>query len=588
MLVAIAACNSAPTLSVVVQHPDGLVVATTEVTVYESQTLTCTDVEFGLLNASELQPLITADEMLESGGATTGDLDGISRTNNKVIVARGFDASGTLIAAGCVQQGVVSANTTVTIDTVVAATVAIDPPDGSDMTATMISATDPSGALIDGRAISWTVYGPASSMPASTTYATVTSDGVWQATSPTCTAQGIAQVHVVPPSTVGGYAVQMRVAWSTEPAPLFTNLSTSEFGGQALAGAPSGVSKACAIRHAGTTQRLVCVDSTNTATDYAVTVSNGVASLQAMGTQSAPASTVALISVPNGNDLGVYAVDNNGSLTALFGAPAATNTGSRCLSNCTDAIVLPACDSITGKIVVRAPTELHLLDYSGNFLKLASAPFAQLDNAGCVTDLDATGTPSLVQAFSAIAHVTTAGATTTNVALFACTNTDCVQVGSGVDASLERGASLGFTGGAEPRLVVPSFDATGVVLLQLVLTSTTGVIERARMPAASLPLQIVGGQFDGDGSPDLLWDVQTPKGTSFEVAYARQVDNEPLEALTQATSASVDDILSGDLTGDGLDDVVVVAASTLVTGVAVVPMSAPVQTTVTADPTCSP
>ena len=182
MLVTLAACTSDPTLEVVVQHPDGLAVASTDITVYESATLTCQDVEFSLLDDVQLQALATADEMISPGGAITGNLDGISRTNNKVIVARGYDASGDLVAAGCAQKALVSGKDSATISTVLAATVAIQPPADATVLATTVTATDPSGAVIDGRPISWTVYGPAGSVPSSTSNITVTSDGVWEPT----------------------------------------------------------------------------------------------------------------------------------------------------------------------------------------------------------------------------------------------------------------------------------------------------------------------------------------------------------------------------------------------------------------------
>jgi hypothetical protein len=590
-LVVLAACNAAPTLTVVVHHPDGLVVATTEVTVYESQTLTCIDVEFGVLPEAELAALITGDETLEPGGAVTGTLDGISRTNNKVIVARGFDTTGALVSASCVQETTISGNETVTIDTVVAASVAIQP-QATTNAATMVTAIDPSGALIDGRAISWTVYGPAGSVPASTTLATVYSDGVWDAANPTCTAMGSAQVHVVPPGSVDGYAVQMRVAWSTAPAPLFTNLTNASFAGTPLPSPAATVTRPCAIRHAGTTQHLVCVDGSYTATDYAVNVSNGVASLAAASTQAAPATTIALVSIPNNGDLGVYAVDSNGNLNALFGAPAATNKGTVCLAaGCVDdAIVVPACGDTAGKVVLHATGDLRIVDYSGDYALGSGNPFgagtSKPFDAGCVTQLDSMGSAGLVQSIAAFDVLSSA----TSLTLFACNATGCIADATGLSTASTHGTTVGFVGGSEPRLVAVSVDATGVVLLELIISSSGNVIERSRMPAASLPARIVSGQFDTDGEPDLVWDVSTAKGTSFEVSYARQVDDEPLEALSPASSANVDNnnILVGDLTNDGIDDLVVLGSGSNTVGAAIVPMGMPMSTSVTGDTPCSP
>ena len=593
-LIALSACNSAPTLSVDVVHPSSITVANTEVTVYESASLQCTDVEFGLLDASQLQALATADETIDPGGATTGNLDGISRTNNKVIVARGFDTTGALLSAGCVQVGTVSKSETVTITTVVAATVAIDTSANSNAVA--VTATDPNGALIDGRAISWTVYGPAGSVPASTTIATTSSDGVWDATNPTCTSNGVAEVHIVPPSTVAGYAVQMQIAWATEAFPIFTNLTSASFTGQTLPTPPAKMVHPCAIRHAGTTQRVVCLDATFSATEYAMTVSAGSGALVAMDSASAPASTQALIAVPTGSgDLSIYAVDNTGSLTALFGAPAPTNTGMKCAMTdptcINDAIVAPACDTTQGKVVEHGVDAIHLADYNGNAIGGTFGPTTSgLDSAGCLTQLSATGSgTSLVQAISAVTLDNTADANgVTDVGLFLCGENACVAAPSGIDDALVKGAAVGFVGGTEPHILVPSVDATGVVLLDLIASSTNGVIERSRMPAAAMPNRILTGQFDTDGEPDVFWDLTSAKGAAFEIAYAREVDDEPLEALSPAVASTVDQILTGDLNGDGIDDIVVIASAVTTTGAAVVPVGVPTPSNVVADPACSP
>jgi hypothetical protein len=543
----------------------------------------CTDVELGLLDEVQLEALTTADETIEPGGATTGNLDGISRTNNKVIVARGFDTSGALLSAGCVQVGTVSGNQTITIQTVVAATVALDTVANSASIA--VTATDPNGALIDGRAISWTVYGPAGSVPASTTIATTSSDGVWDATNPTCTSNGLAQVHVVPPSTVSGYAVQMRVAWATEAFPIFTNLTSASFTGQTLPTPPVKMAHPCAIRHSGTTQRVVCLDATFSATEYAMTVTNGSGSLVAMDNASAPTTTQALIAVPTGSadDLSIYAVDNTGNLTAMFGAPAPTNIGTKCPvtdSTCiNDAIVAPPCGTTPGKIVEHGVDAIHVAEYNGNAIGGTFGPTTSgLDSAGCITQLSATGSgTSLVQAISAVTLDSTSDASgVTDVGLFLCGPNACIAAPSGIDDALVKGAAVGFVGGDEPHILVPSVDATGVVLLDLIASSTNGVIERSRMPAAAMPNRILTGQFDSDGEPDVFWDLTSAKGAAFEIAYAREV------------ATSVDQIITGDLNNDGLDDIVVVASAPTQTGIAVVPIGVPTPSTVVADPPCSP
>jgi hypothetical protein len=94
----IAACGSDPTLAVSVTHPSVVTVATTEVTVYESDSLKCTDIEFARVDPAGLEALAADDVTLD--GSASGGLSGISRTGHKVIVARGFDANNALVTIG--------------------------------------------------------------------------------------------------------------------------------------------------------------------------------------------------------------------------------------------------------------------------------------------------------------------------------------------------------------------------------------------------------------------------------------------------------------------------------------------------------
>src|SRR2546430_5198727 len=87
-----AACASDPTLHVTVTNPQGLPIVSTTITVYESDSLRCEDVEFSRLTDAELGAAAVTAETIDATGNTTGALSGISRTDHKVIVARGVAA----------------------------------------------------------------------------------------------------------------------------------------------------------------------------------------------------------------------------------------------------------------------------------------------------------------------------------------------------------------------------------------------------------------------------------------------------------------------------------------------------------------
>ena len=402
-LVVITACGSDPTLAVTVTHPTGLSVAKTTVTVYESTTLHCSDIEFSRLDAVALDALATSEADLDSPGAV-GSLSGISRTDNKVIVARGFDASGTLISAGCVEKGVVSGADTVAITTLVAAVVSIHPPTDTTLDVA-ITLTDASGVqLPDSRPVIWTVYGPAGSTAANPSNVTSPSDGVWEPALPSCVTGGsVLRLRPNPPSILGGYAVQVRAAWAVEQPPSYTSLAAPAFGAVDLGGTvlSTTAKRACAIRISGAAKHLVCADNADMAHEYAITVSAG----RAIATQVGPAvnalpmppllqHVVAVVGVASGTDRNVYAVSDRGILVPLFGAPAPTDTSAQCVTfPCNDAMVVPACNMIGAKILL-APTlgkTVHQIDTHGGNPTTFDVPNGsevRLDNAGCVTQLD--------------------------------------------------------------------------------------------------------------------------------------------------------------------------------------------------------
>ncbi|MFT3696636.1 MAG: VCBS repeat-containing protein [Kofleriaceae bacterium] len=591
VFVLIAACSSDPTLSVTVTHPAGIVVTKTTVTVYESTTVHCSDIEFARLDDAGLQGIATSEAEIESGTAT---LDGISRLGTKIIVARGYDSNG-LVSAGCVEHGEVVGSDSVEITTLTAATVSVHGPD--DPTASnglQLTLTDQtSRPITDGRPVLWTVYGAAGSIAADTSSTTSTSDGEWEPTLPSCAnAQGQVTVHPTPPTTLGGYAVQLRVAWAVEEPPMYTTLASPPFSTLAV---PPGITlsttakRACALRG----KQLICVDSSDQAHLWDISVVNAKPSLTANGTQAALLGSppgqhvIGVYAVPNSNGPpDVYAVSSAGDLVVLFGGTQPTNTPTGCgatlVTNCNDAIFVPTCGSSPAKVLLNLGKYVHAIDARGgnavDFM-LTDTTFARFENAGCVTVLQDGNASLLGQFVTAPVTGTTSASTATH--LIGCNATGCRDT----DVLLTRGAGVGFTGGTEPRIVGTTVDASGVVLVEAVIGPQGGTIERARMPAVGLPDRIVAGQFDADTDPDLFFDITTrASSSSFELGYARKIGTDNLEALSPAQDFTVEDLLVGDINGDGRDDIVVISDMSFY----IIPfgVTLPAQT-LTADETCS-
>ena len=200
-----------------------------------------------------------------------------------------------------------------------------------------------------------------------------------------------------------------------------------------------------------------------------------------------------------------------------------------------------------------------------------------------MTQLQNTGVPLLGQLATVHGGTTAVQLAVSGTFLVNCSAGACALLS---DVSLTRGAGVGFTGGTEPRIVAATVDATGVVLVSDVFSAAGNTIERARLAAAAIPDHIVVGQVDTDTDSDLFWDIAARSGaTNFEIAYGRKIGADNLEALSATQNADVSALDIGDLTGDGLDDLVVVTAA----GVAIIPMGVPIPApTPNTDATCMP
>ena len=464
-------------------------------------------------------------------------------------------------------------------------------------TDTVVTVTDANGGpLPDERPVLWTVYGAAGSMAANPANITAVSDGVWEPKLPSCVGAdgsktGTLTIHPNPPSSISGYAVQIRAAWAVEEPPAFTSLAASSFGlvDLGITAYSTTARRACQIRVSGTTHHLVCVDDAQMARDYAITFTNGhaTATQQGAAVLAAPAGqkTIALAAVASATTRDVYGVSDKGVLTPLFGAQTPTDAGPVCpIAPCTDAMVVPTCGNAAAKMLIATVSSFHQIDARGGNSQLVGVPGGndvRLDNAGCVTSLQSSGEPLLAQVATVHGGTTALELLNSGTFLVNCTTGACAVL---QNIPLTKGAGVGFTGGSEPRVVITTVDATGVVLVSEVFSPAGGAVNRARMPAVSIPNHIVAGQVDTDTGPDLFWDVSARSDTtSFEIGYARMVGDANLEALSAQNGYSVGDLLSGDLNGDGLDDLVIVTSA----GVTIVPMGVPIPApAANSDPTC--
>lgn len=600
----LSACGDDISLRVAVDHPADVTVDLTTVTVYESANLSCIDVAFARVGGDELDAAKVTEQSVSSDGEITGALTGISRVDHKVIVARGYSDTGAWITAGCAEQDVVDETITITIDTmptVIAATV-LDI-DQSDPFLAVLATTDATGKAVSDRRVAWTVYGPAGSMPVQTTNVASPSDGIWEPTQASCTQQsGAATLHPPPPDVIGGYAVQLRAEWAVDLPARYSRFIAS-FADKMIA-PPNQSKKYCAIRKSGTTARLVCLDN-NVARDYEVTVSGGQVSLVQRDMMMLGAEALAVVAVPSGEDRDVYMMSTRGVLVPLFGAPMADNSAAPCADNsCTvdDVIAVPACGSLPGKLIVHldttGPGQLKQMNARGGGTQdlptgmLALGVLVQLDNAGCVTRADASGgAPTLRQVVTY--HVGSKNALGEFVAVATRAAYNC-SAAACMGNELFPGAGVAFTTGTESRMLATLVDATGVVVAELVMAPDTAnrdrFVERARSPAAGIPDRIRAGHYDDDGELDLFWNISARRGTTFQVAYAREVGDQRLSALSGIQPIAVTSIDSGDLTGDGYDDMMFIGDVTaLISGVVVIPMNAQGPAlAIPSDSTCSP
>lgn len=613
LVICLSACGDDLALVVDVQH--ALPVARTVISVYESDLLDCAKIEFGDVDAAALSAALVAEEIHDARGVT-GSLDGISRTERKYVVARGYDADGTLLTAGCATKDVVGGVDHLALATQEALTVSaiLDPLDPAYTFVVVASAPDGSPPSTR-RKVSWQVYGPDGTKPVRADLATMVPPEVnqpqqsdWVPVKDACTNDtGVARIHPIPLDQIGGFATRIRASWMANTLPLQSALSKVDpTAVTSIRPAPS-VTRPCAVKIANGERRLVCLDTqtgSNVAREWKISASAGRGNATQTNMTAIAPTPVALVAVPSstgGRD--VYLVDTSGGLTPLFapGAPSAA----ACLS-CTvsDALYMPACtDDAEAKILVQVgPLLLRtfapglgnrnpVLDYVDPASIPGTLKSIQLDRAGCVTQIAPTVGNKQRQAvtFVAKSEVMVGGIPVeipSAHGFFGCGGASCNKLDF---PASEAGTAFVQVDANENRIIGAAADAGGVVLSSwVVLPDPQGrvyrLIERDRVPSAALPNHIVAAKLDDDSGYDIVSDFPTKRGSTIEIAYSRIAAGQRLQAVSGTQPVIYSDLVIDDITNDGFPDLIALGTIAGATAVVVVPTRvAPLETTTVAE-----
>jgi hypothetical protein len=570
------ACGDDLSVVVDVTHPGP--VAKTVISVYESESVDCPKIEFGDLDDDALASALVAEEIHGPDGAVvSGDLDGISRTEEKAIVARGYDDTGFLLTAGCTMKGVVKGKDRVVVDTVSSMIVSVLTETTDPAYQIAVLATKPDGTFLNKREVSWHVYAPIGTEPIAPSLATVVGDSEWQPPRGSCTnGNGVARIHPVPPSLLGGFATRIRASWAANTLPLETALSRADVSLGYPLRPPASAKHACAVKVSGTQRRLVCLDTdiggNPIARELSISVGAGRASLTSTGTVSLTTQPVGVFAKPGvtNGDSDVFAIDVNGTQRAVFSSASVSPT---LCGGCTitDYLYMPSCnapDNVAKIVLQTDATTLGVIQATGGTM-LPLGTFAdmsisdlELKSSGCVNQISAMSTKLDRQVV--VFDVTTSDGTKLTRGFYNCDPSGCNKLLLPVP---EGGVAFATSITGERRLVGPSLDATGLVMSSWVIRPTFDMItridlllERDRLPAAQLPHELVIGQLDDDAGYDLIWDIPAMRGTTLELAYSRMAGDQRLEVVAPITNLQTDDLILEDLSGDGHPELVLVSA----------------------------
>jgi hypothetical protein len=505
---------SDPTLTVEVHIPDAYRASVARVTLvdYELAGLSCDAIAFGDEPAQTLEGALTTKVETRPGDAAA--LAGVSRTERKALVARGLDASGNLVVAGCAVADVIDGDAVLAIDTEPAAIVTVDAhrADTSfDSAPISVRVLDALGAPLPDRWITSRVFGPggkpgggtgAPGCPLAGVDACVRSNG-----------NGNASWTPPAPTHPGPEVVEVHAEWARAQPPLVAGFVAplSTFFVLHLGGAAQPAS--CVAYRAAAGVRLACLATTLAGNLEVQHLGwNGSAMARLPGSPAVPGAQV-LIALPDGVTDRPIAITTGGDwIDAVSGQTFAhvTPPGSATIDS---AMVVPACGKSAFVAIGFSNGSVGSYDPTGalltNFASSSDRVF-ELGGAGCISDVGAPTT----QYRAVVMTDTSASTLGATFAYVECPGPKTCRpawVGLG---------GIGFVAGetGERRLAIGQIDLSGVIVNEWLLDPSAKDPDELVAPlahdAVSVPEDILGGDFDGDGHPDRAWLILGASGTN--------------------------------------------------------------------------
>lgn len=534
-----------------------------EVSVYQRDDLTCDDIAFDKLSADEQRAI------LRSTG--DGSLDDIPRLGRKAVVARGYgrtridpDAER-LIIAGCAEVDEITDQTRIEIETEPVATVAIDTtliPNGKGAVNIAVIAIDANQEGIEGKEVSWIVYGPSGSFPA-------TGD-ISEPSEPVMLSGGDGAIRPAAPALIGPYAVQVRVKWSTGLPPPVSGMMDDEVKiDRTLGMEDSTFMNSCTIYTYNGLPTLACLEKDSVAARF---VRSYRLSASGALTQVAPEVSAPDVRGIYGVGTGVITVKTDGSYTGILGSAA---TGNICQNGCPtglsfalhDVLGFAGCGA-SGPVLFTHYRDVLTQRLTGISLltgeKYAFTPPPEqggLNAIGCVTDLEMGGAPRVTATIIFVPNAFNRD--TDRSAIY--------MVGSPDPVTRQRDRRLGGTGfstsGREARLLTTEVDPNGFIVVESVLNrpaNTYRLFERRRSAAVAPPRHYVSGAFDLDDGADVVWDVFDDPDTTnsaVQILLAARPGRPALSGRLPLTATT--DLLTADLDADGISEIIGYGVNTL-------------------------